>query len=111
MSNLLKDFLAARAGKPPKQAATNEAQPVTRAEFGTLVKVVEALVEDVQAATSPENLAKVFNAALKDLPPAQKPDAFASLSGKYLLPSDDNEEEPATATIANKLGYKLPKGD
>lgn len=67
MSNLLKDFLAGRAAAPARQPITNDAPAVTRAEFATLVKVVEALVEDVQIATSPEKLTEAMNAAVKPL--------------------------------------------
>ena len=67
MTNLLKDFLAGRAAAPARQPITNDAPAVTRAEFATLVKVVEALVEDVEIATSPEKLTEAMNAAVKPL--------------------------------------------
>jgi hypothetical protein len=95
MSNLLKDFLANRVAKP----ITNEAQPVTRAEFSTLVRVVEALVEDVQIATSPEKLTAAMNAAVKPL-----------LDGLQVNGAGTGRHRPPLALKADR-GFIAPPGD
>jgi hypothetical protein len=62
MTNLIANFLASRA----KQPITNEAQPVSRAEFAAVAKAVEILITDIDAALSPEKLGAVINTALKE---------------------------------------------
>jgi len=108
MSNLLQQFVAARAARKP---VTNDAQPVTRAEFNTLVEAVHGLIEDMEAATSPEKLTAAFNAALKEAAPTTN---AARVKGKFLLPSDDEDDGAAVTNKrqpAGKVGYRLPEGD
>lgn len=108
MSSKLKEFLA-RAKAPPAKPIINTGQPVSREEFGAIVSVVEALVDDVQAATSPEKLAAVFNAALKSLDvPAPAANRVATIPGKYRAPGDDDE---ANKPARDKFGYAVPAGD
>jgi len=115
MTNLLQQFVAQRAARQ-KKPVTNDAQPVTRAEFNTLVEAVHGLIEDFEAATSPEKMQEVFseafNAALKDAPAVAN---VAGPRGKYLVPSDDDESAPKSGEARNRRGakptYILPEGD
>lgn len=124
MSNILQQFLADRAKRQP---VTNDAPQVTRPEFNTLAKVVEGLVEDIEAATSPEKIQKVFtdalNSALKDVPATGGSPATNALRsrydasrvrGEYRAPVDDDGDAPADdqrAPRTNALGYTAPEGD
>lgn len=137
MSNILKEFLAARTNRATSPSIINTGQPVTREEFGTLVKVVEALVEDVQSATSPEKLSAAFNEALKPLMnglqtngsgvrgqfraplalPAdgEGPGAQTLANGRrdrgFIAPADDDVGDIMPPRVNSKFGYKLPEGD
>lgn len=132
MTTIMQKFIADRAKRAP---VTNDSQPVTRAEFNTLVQAVHGLIEDFEAATSPEKLAGAFNAALKEAIPTtnaqQNRYDTAGIRGKYLLPPDDDSlgnimpPRPATPAMSNNAksaarpplalpadrGYRLPEGD
>ncbi|AJA10027.1 hypothetical protein SKP52_15745 [Sphingopyxis fribergensis] len=115
MTNLLKDFLAGRAAAPARQPITNDPPAVTRAEFATLVKVVEALVEDVEVATSPEKLTEAMNAAVKPLLANMQVNAGGA-RGHYraplALPADG--EGRGARTLANgkrDRGFLAPRDD
>jgi len=111
MTSLLQQFVAQRAARQ-KKPVTNDAQPVTRAEFNTLVQAVHGLIEDFEAATAPEKMQEVFANALKPLVDGVKPATNANaLSGKYRLPSDDDEGGSAIVNLSEKLGYCSPEGD
>lgn len=124
MTNLLKEFLASRR-EPEKQQVVN-VQGVTREEFGTLVKVVEALVEDMAVATSPEKLTEAMNAAVKPLLDGMQ----ANSSGRrrqplalpsdraHLAPKDDDDGLNANAkgsrrplALSADRAHLAPKGD
>ena len=61
MTSLIDRFVAA---KGQRKSVTNDVQ-VTRAEFNTLAKAVEILINDLEAATSPEKLQAALNSALQ----------------------------------------------
>lgn len=69
MSTLIQRFLAARSDKQKPPLVTNGAE-VTRAEFNTLARAVEILINELSDATSPEKLRSVLNAALDEAKPA-----------------------------------------
>lgn len=101
MSTILEKFLASRAARQP---VTNESQPVTREEFNTLARAVEGLVQDVEAALSPEQLGKALNAALEPLVNA----APKGAGGKFTAPAADDDATPGTA-VTNK--FTAPAGE
>ncbi len=111
MSTILDNFLAARAKRQP---VTNDAQPVTRAEFNKLTVAVAALIEDVETALSPEQLGKALNAALEPLVNRAAPTKPGTprTASRYLLPADDDDDagDGKPVTTANSR-YKLPEGD
>ena len=63
--NLLQQFLATRAAKGGKPVANSDA-PVTRDEFNTVLRAVNALIEEVDLITSPDKLKAVMNEALTE---------------------------------------------
>ena len=115
MTNLLKDFLAGRAAAPGRQPIANDAPAVTRAEFATLVKVVEALVEDVEVAISAEKLTEAMNAAVRPLLANMQANA-GGVRGHFraplALPADG--EGRGACTMANgkrDRGFLAPRDD
>ncbi|MBB4099785.1 hypothetical protein [Sphingomonas kyeonggiensis] len=120
--NILQQFIAVREQRA-KQAITNEAQPaITRAEFATLVKAVEGLVQDMEVLTSPEKLAGVFNAALKEAMPAtngRRPLALPADRHAYLAPPGDEPElrtnggpaERKPLALSADHGFLAPAGE
>ena len=110
MTSLIQNFLAARAAKEPKPPVANAAQSVTRAEFNTLVQAVHGLIEDIDAATSPEKLQAALNSALKPFEQSTTMKTnVGKVSGKYRLPGGDDDIAP----IANKSAGKFiaPAGE
>ncbi|WP_293875877.1 hypothetical protein [Sphingomonas sp. UBA978] len=104
--NAFAQFLANRAkgAKPVVNADT----PVTRAEFTQLASVVNALMEDVQAATDPKKLAAVINTAFEAAAKGVTP---TTTNRAYLVPKDDpapvgNGRQP----LADRLAL-APKGE
>lgn len=112
--NILQQYLASRAahGNPPRNPIMNDAPQVTRAEFNTLARAVEGLVQDVEAALSPEQLGKALNAALEPLVnrAAPKPGTPRAAS-RYLLPADDDDDGDGKPVTTANSRYKLPEGD
>jgi hypothetical protein len=111
MTTLLQQFVAQRAARQ-KKPITNDSQPVTRAEFSTLVQAVHGLIEDFAAATDPQKMqgaiSEALNSALKEAPGStapRQPDR-----GRYLLPSDDDDAQPL-GNAAPAARYALPEGD
>lgn len=111
MTSLIEKFVASRAAKPAPQPIANAGDYVSRADFNKLAtvvngmaKAVEALIEDIDAATNPEKMQAVFNTALKDVMPAinaarrgTTPRTALAPAGDrpadrgYLCPSDDDD--------------------
>lgn len=113
MSSILDNFLAARANRQP---VTNDAQPVTRAEFNTLARAVEGLVQDLEAALTPEKLTAALNAALEPLVNAAAPKTNAqSAFSQYCPPADDDDKDPITNRRRGARGRRdqfiAPEGD
>lgn len=109
MTTLLQQFVAQRAARQ-KKPVTNDGQPVTRAEFNTLVQAVHGLIEDFAAATDPQKMqgaiSEALNNALKETPGS----TVARHSGRYLLPSDGDDARPL-GNAAPAARYALPEGD
>ncbi len=96
MTSLIDRFVASRAAKPAPQPIANAGDTVTRADFDKLVgvvngmaKAVEGLIEDIDAATSPEKMQGVFNAALKDVMPAINAARRGTTSRTSLAPAGE----------------------
>jgi len=94
MSNIIQRFVAGRA---KTQALANAGDTVTRADFDKLAmlvnamaKAVEGLIEDMEAATNPEKMQGVFNAALKDVMPALNAARRGATSRTFLAPAGDS---------------------
>lgn len=98
--NILQQFITGRADRQ-KSAVANAAQPITRAEFNTLVKAVEGLITDFDAVASPDKIASVLNQAVTE---AMKESLrantrsvaanMARLAGAdrgFLVPADDRQ--------------------
>lgn len=119
MSNRLQAFLTARAARP-KVPVTNDAQPVTRAEYNTLLQAVHGLIEDVDAILQPGKieaaLSEAVTNALKSLDDG-KPGARVMANGRrdhgFLIPPDDDDDKPVKGVTngARIGGYLLPEGD
>lgn len=94
MTNLLQQFVAARAARQ-KQPVTNDAQPVTRAEFNVLAKAVEGLVEDVEAIFEPGKIERALGEAvtnaLKSLEATPLSQANTRGNRQSLAPAGDDE--------------------
>ena len=91
MSNILQQFITSRAERQ-KEVVTNTEQPVTRAEFNTLVLAVHGLIEDMDAAMSPEKLAAAMNAAFSEATKGRTPLANArrgTASHTFLAPAGE----------------------
>lgn len=114
MTNVIQQFLAGRAERQTAHISNINAEreaphvanssytpkPVSRAEFNTLVQAVHGLIEDVDAALSPEKLTAAMNAAFGEAMKGRAPIANArriNPLSQYLAPSDDDEGQ----TIAN----------
>jgi hypothetical protein len=93
MTNLIQSFLASRA-KAAKQPVTNAAQPVTREEFNTVLRAVNALIEDFDAITSPDKIRAVFNAAINE---AGVTTNARRAPGGFKLPAQDENFDLAPA--------------
>ncbi|WIA57635.1 hypothetical protein N6H05_07510 [Sphingobium sp. WTD-1] len=118
MTNVIQQFLAGRAERQASHI-TNAEQPVTRAEFNTLVRAVHGLIEDVDAALSPEKLTATMNAAFGEAMKGRAPIANARRGNplsQYLAPSDDDDGQAIAnqrngRPAANKRLYLAPEGD
>jgi hypothetical protein len=117
MTGLIQQFLAARAA--PKQPIVNEAQ-VTRAEFTTLAKAVEILINDLDAVTAPGKLEAALNAAVREAAPMLinarrasgdfKVPTGAGRRAPLALPGDDKPVTiPGGGVRIN--GHLVPAGD
>lgn len=126
MSSLIDRFVASRAAKPAPQQLANAGDHVTRADFDKLVRVVngmakavEGLIEDIDAATSPEKMQAVMNTALKDVMPAINAARRGTTPRAFLAPAGDPPADGlgditppiptrSSAIRVNGNGYRKP---
>lgn len=110
--NLLQQFLATRAAKGGKPVANSDA-PVTRDEFNTVLRAVNALIEEVDLITSPDKLKAVMNEALTEAAKSAPPtvDARARADRASLAPTDEPTELASTVANHRNRAHLAPKGE